>query len=423
MADELNTGKEELQEGGIDEVEEEYISWKKNAPLLYDTLVTHLLEWPALTCQYFLKSEESKTKGTLKQYFAVGNTTSDEGEPYLSLMSSTIPTFTGEANGLGKTLETGSKSSFKCVKTERKIPHPGDINKLRICPNNQRIVATKSDNGKVFLWDIEAAENTPILTMGEHAVSGFALDWNCVGTSKLISADNKGSIHMYYFEQDFEVRAEHTEPTAENVSKEHQVTAKRMTKEPDLKFDNKGAAVNEVKFQRMHGSIFGAVSDDCTITLWDVRSKTNPFFRILGHTSEIFCLDFAHNDEYLLLTGGSDNLVKLWDIRKVVRPVHEFDAHTDKVLRVEWSPANETVFASCGEDRTVNLWDCSCIGNDVSNEDNMDGPPELLFSHKGHRGIVEDLSWNPLKDFGLLSVDGENMLQIWEIDDKLYYVD
>jgi hypothetical protein len=27
--------------------------WKKNAPFLYDTVVTHALEWPSLTCQWF----------------------------------------------------------------------------------------------------------------------------------------------------------------------------------------------------------------------------------------------------------------------------------------------------------------------------------------------------------------------------------
>ena len=31
---------------------EEYKVWKKNAPYLYDTLITHGLQWPSLTAQW-----------------------------------------------------------------------------------------------------------------------------------------------------------------------------------------------------------------------------------------------------------------------------------------------------------------------------------------------------------------------------------
>lgn len=418
MAEEQNQQRDENQDAGFDQAEEEYLSWKKNAPLLYDTLISHLLDWPATSCQYFSKIEDTKSKGYIKQHFAIGTTTSEENVSYLGLMSSTVPVLGGDANGMGKGGEAGAKPHHKCIKMERRIPHPGDVNKLRICPTNQRIIATKSDNTKVYLWDCESVEAKPILSLNDHTMTGYALDWNCIGNCKLVSADNKGTICLYTFEQEFEVRAEHADSTQPK-----QEPSKPPTKPPTAKYENNGAAVNDCRFQRVHGSIFGAVSDDCTITLWDIRAKSNPFFRILGHTNEVFCMDFAHNDEFLLLTGGSDRLIKLWDIRKIIRPVHEFSHHREKVLRVEWNPTVDTVFASCGEDRTVNLWDCSCIGNDVTNDDNMDGPPELLFSHKGHKGVVEDMSWNPGQEFGMLSCDSENLLQIWEIDDKIYYAD
>jgi histone-binding protein RBBP4 len=34
-------------------INEEYKIWKKNTPFLYDLLVTHTLEWPSLTVQWF----------------------------------------------------------------------------------------------------------------------------------------------------------------------------------------------------------------------------------------------------------------------------------------------------------------------------------------------------------------------------------
>ena len=33
-------------------IAEEYKIWKKNCPFLYDTVVTHALEWPSLTASW-----------------------------------------------------------------------------------------------------------------------------------------------------------------------------------------------------------------------------------------------------------------------------------------------------------------------------------------------------------------------------------
>ena len=33
-------------------INEEYKIWKKNAPFLYDLVMTHALEWPSLTVQW-----------------------------------------------------------------------------------------------------------------------------------------------------------------------------------------------------------------------------------------------------------------------------------------------------------------------------------------------------------------------------------
>lgn len=40
------------QDGGVDEVVEEFSIWKKNSPYLYDLLISHSLEWPSLTVDW-----------------------------------------------------------------------------------------------------------------------------------------------------------------------------------------------------------------------------------------------------------------------------------------------------------------------------------------------------------------------------------
>ena len=41
-----------VDEEVLNRIEEEYRIWKKNAPFLYDTVVTHCLEWPSLTVEW-----------------------------------------------------------------------------------------------------------------------------------------------------------------------------------------------------------------------------------------------------------------------------------------------------------------------------------------------------------------------------------
>ncbi len=41
-------------------INEEYKIWKKNTPFLYDTIMTHALEWPSLTCQWLPVSNEGR---------------------------------------------------------------------------------------------------------------------------------------------------------------------------------------------------------------------------------------------------------------------------------------------------------------------------------------------------------------------------
>jgi len=39
-------------------INEEYKIWKKNTPFLYDLVVSHTLEWPSLTVQWFPEKEQ-----------------------------------------------------------------------------------------------------------------------------------------------------------------------------------------------------------------------------------------------------------------------------------------------------------------------------------------------------------------------------
>lgn len=97
--------------------------------------------------------------------------------------------------------------------------------------------------------------------------------------------------------------------------------------------------------------------------------------------------------------------------------------HTDQVFNVDWAPFNESILASCSADRRVGIWDLSRIGQEQSAEDAEDGPPELLFLHGGHTSKVSDFSWNAQEQWTVASVAEDNVLQVWNMAEEIYAVD
>lgn len=107
----------------------------------------------------------------------------------------------------------------------------------------------------------------------------------------------------------------------------------------------------------------------------------------------------------------------------MTKPMSQLLGHTDQVFKVEWSPFNESILGSCSADRRVALWDLSRIGQEQSPEDAEDGPPELLFLHGGHTSNVSDFSWNAKDEWSLVSVSEDNVLQVWKPAEEIYAED
>ena len=71
-------GKEEREEEKV--IAEEYKVWKKNSPFLYDTVMTHSLEWPSLSVQWLPDVIKPKDRDVNIHKVVIGTHTSD-GEP------------------------------------------------------------------------------------------------------------------------------------------------------------------------------------------------------------------------------------------------------------------------------------------------------------------------------------------------------
>lgn len=95
-------GKDEEESRGVSDerhINEEYKTWKKNTPLLYDLVITHALEWPSLTVQWLPPSQ-------LPHKLILGTHTSENEPNYLMLAQVNLPSqdpdsFLNTPNGNG----------------------------------------------------------------------------------------------------------------------------------------------------------------------------------------------------------------------------------------------------------------------------------------------------------------------------------
>ncbi|TFJ84140.1 hypothetical protein NSK_004613 [Nannochloropsis salina CCMP1776] len=395
-------------------IAEEYKIWKKNSPFLYDLVMTHALEWPSLTVQWLpgVKTAENNPEyATHKLLF--GTHTAAGEDNYLIQANVNLPLPDTEIDAKKYEDERGEVGGFggmNCkVEVKVKIAHEGEVNRARYMPQNPFVVATKGPSADVYVFDITKHPSAPgpndsfrpeHVCKG-HAREGYGLAWSPAAPGQLLSGSDDARVCLWDMTQ------------AGKVVEEVRV------------FRGHTSVVEDVAWHSAHPHLFGSVSDDKSLALWDVReSGSQPSHTRAGaHEDFVNCLSFSPHSDFLFLTGSADRSVRLWDLRSLSAPLHTFEGHEDEVFQVKWAPFHENVFASCGADRRVNVWDIAKIGEEQSQEDAADGPPELLFIHGGHTAKVSDFAWNEEDPWVVASVAEDNILQIWQMADNIYMME
>jgi WD40 repeat protein len=114
----------------------------------------------------------------------IGTHTNDEEDNYVQYLDIDIPE---------KGLDTPEEQNTKMYITQ-KIYHEGEVNKARYQPHQPNIVATKTRDGDVLVFDriLPADHNVcePLLRLKGHTMEGYGLAWNPHATKKnhLLSA-------------------------------------------------------------------------------------------------------------------------------------------------------------------------------------------------------------------------------------------
>lgn len=298
----------------------------------------------------------------------------------------------------------GSRQDIGRVEVVVCIPHEGDVNNARFCPQRNQLIATKTSHGDVLLFDYTFhpslthtnARCTPQMRLlGHQQVEGYSLSWNPNRRGQLLSGSYDNMICMWDID---------SSQGSNNILQAQYV------------FRNHTKFVEDVEWFHFHESIFGSVGDDGVLSIWDIRKKKWALsYRI--QNSEVNSLSFNPFNEKLLATAYSNGSLSIFDIRQLSQPLIILKGHTGSVSHVCFSPQNETVLASSGTEGRVCLWDLK----HTNQKDEMESfPPTLSFVHSGHNTAINDMVWNPMAEGVLMTVDDNDWNCIWQPADNSF---
>ncbi|KAJ0641675.1 putative transcription factor WD40-like family [Helianthus annuus] len=232
-----------------------------------------------------------------------------------------------------------------CVQIIQQINHVGEVNRARCMPQNPFMIATKTISEAVYVFDYSKhpsldEECSPELRSRGHKTEGYGLSWSKFKQGHLLSGSDDAQICLW------DINSTH---------KNKSLDAMRIYMVRD-------GVVEDVAWHLRHEYLFGSCRDDRYLHISDLRSLsvTKLVQSVEAHQSEVNCLAFNPFHEWVVATGSTDKTVKLFDLRKFQTHLHSFDFH-----------------------KRLLVWDLNRIGQQQTNDDAVDGPPELLFIHEG----------------------------------------
>lgn len=189
-------------------INEEYKTWKKNSPFLYDMILSTALEWPTLTTQWFPDVKKPEDKNYHLHRLLFGTHTSNGVENSINIAEVEIPHSIdpnvndydeerGEIGGHGR------EAAAMRMNIVQRIDHPSEVNKARYQPQNPDMIAAWCVDGRVLVYNRTKHSSTPTGTSNPdiellgHEKEGFGLSWNPHEAGWLVTGSEDTTVRIW----------------------------------------------------------------------------------------------------------------------------------------------------------------------------------------------------------------------------------
>lgn len=279
---------------------------------------------------------------------------------------------------------------------EISIPHEGDVNKARCCPQKNQIIATKTSHGDVLLfdytWHSSQSEKIyhclPQLRLRGHKKSeGYGLSWNYHHEGLILSSSYDNSICIW----------------------DIAIGGRRNTLQANTIILEQSDIIEDVLWMPFHKNVFGMVGSRGTLAFYDTRSKKQ-VSRQRINDDNVNSLSFSLYSDILLALGVSDGSICVMDMRRLHIPVYTLRGHDGAVKKASFSPLQPALLASSGEDGNLCIWNLNWSQKPIVGKGSIQS--ELHLIHEGFN-VINDFSWSSI-DVKMIAMAGQHKSLIWK---------
>jgi histone-binding protein RBBP4 len=201
-------------------------------------------------------------------------------------------------------------SMLSKIDVKVKIAHEGEVNRARVMPQNPFFIATKAPSSTVFVFDYSKHSSFPTDNVCRpqhkllgHELEGYGLSWSPHNKGQILSGSDDKLICLW------------------------DITEAKVEVDPLQKREGHTDVVEDVDWHKTYPTFFGSVGDDSKLIVWDSRHEEPVHEVHSAHKSDVNCISFNPFNEFLLATGGLDQVVAMWDLRNMKQPVHQMKQH------------------------------------------------------------------------------------------------
>jgi histone-binding protein RBBP4 len=413
---------------------EDFVAWKRNLAVLYDSLIYNSLSWGSLSCAFgrdvatpardFSRRHMMYYATRTDASFDAGENRWNRGQPGQLLWCSVDVTEANCSNRkyIARFMDTHKSSKVQVAKS---IVHPGEVNRLRVSPLLSNVVATHSDSPHVFVWDMNRQPDRGGRIVGAPATA------RADGDESDNSADEgegerstKGELQQQPQQQQQLSPFERVANVPELTLTGHTAVAEYALEfAPTTNHVLSGGSDHRLVLWNLDASQCGfvAASEPRQAVLeGPVQQSTllPPATIFVGHSGTIEACSFNPLEQgRVCASGGHDQAVLFWDARAGTAPTHRVKgAHRDDINCCAWNPLDANYFCSGGDDEHVCIFDVRKLGAPATPSGSL--PSAVVRRFQAHRSPVMNLKWSPHSREVLATTGQEACLNLWSLGDS-----